>query len=71
MFPCGAADPSGKFLYVLTQPGAVAQNFSISGFAIDATTGKLALLPGSPLSLPANTTPATVTITRKTGESKE
>jgi 6-phosphogluconolactonase (cycloisomerase 2 family) len=60
-----AADPSGKFFYVLTQPGAVAQNFSITGFAIDPTTGKLAALPNSPLPLPANTTPATVTITVK------
>lgn len=60
-----AADPSGKFLYVLTQPGDVAQNFSISGFAIDPTTGKLTLVPGSPLTLPLNTTPATVTITPK------
>jgi 6-phosphogluconolactonase len=60
-----AADPSGKFLYVLTQPGAVAQNFSITGFAIDPATAKLTPVPGSPLTLPANTTPATVTITRK------
>jgi DNA-binding beta-propeller fold protein YncE len=60
-----APDPSGKFLYVLTQPGAVAQNFSISGFAIDPTTGKLTLLSSSPLPLPANTTPVTVAITRK------
>jgi 6-phosphogluconolactonase (cycloisomerase 2 family) len=60
-----AADPSGKFLYVLTQPGSVAQNFSISGFAIDPSTGRLTLLPGSPLSLPSNTTPATMTMTRK------
>ena len=60
-----AADPSGKFLYVLTQPGNVAQNFSISGFAIDPATGRLTLLQGSPLTLPLNTTPATVLITSK------
>ena len=60
-----AADPSGKFLYVLTQPGDVARNFSISGFAIDPSTGRLTLVPGSPLTLPVNTTPATVLITRK------
>ena len=60
-----AGDPSGKFLYVLTQPGPGAQNFSISGFAIDPTTGMLTPVSGSPLTLPANTWPATVTITRK------
>lgn len=60
-----AADPSGKFLYLLTQPAAVAGNFSISGYSIDPSTGKLTLAPNSPLPLPADTTPATVTITLK------
>jgi len=60
-----AADPSGKFLYVLTQtPGPPPQNFYISGFAIDPTAQTLTLVPGSPLTLPVNTPPATVTITR-------
>jgi 6-phosphogluconolactonase len=60
-----APDPSGRFLYLLTQPGAVASNFSLSGYAINPTTGMLTAVPGSPLTLPANTTPITVTIARK------
>jgi len=54
-----AVDPSGTFLYLLTA------NFSISGYAINQTTGILTAVPGSPLTLPANTTPATVTVARK------
>jgi 6-phosphogluconolactonase len=60
-----AVDPSGTFLYLLTQPGAVDVNFSISGYAINQTTGLLTAVPGSPLTLPANTTPVTVTVARK------
>lgn len=47
-----ALDPSGKFLYVVTQNAAPSTGDSLSGFAIDATTGALSPVPGSPFPLP-------------------
>lgn len=60
-------DPSGKFLYRGTQ--FANQPPSISGYAIDQTTGVLAPLPGSPFPVSTSTNDGTmpqfVTITRK------
>jgi 6-phosphogluconolactonase len=47
-----ALDPSGKFLYVVTQNAVPSAEASLSGFAIDATTGALSPVPGLPLPIP-------------------
>jgi 6-phosphogluconolactonase (cycloisomerase 2 family) len=52
-----AMDPSGKFLYLISQA-------AVSAYAIDQTTGALTAVPGSPF--PAvDGTPSAVLVTRK------
>ncbi len=64
-----AVDPSGKFLYVLTVSNATLspQEYSISGYAIDESTGVLTAVPGSPFDpgIPANAMPLSVTVSAK------
>ena len=61
-----AIDPSGKFLYVVTgTQGGTAM--ALAGYAIDASTGTLTPVAGSPFALPATAgTPILLTVTRKT-----
>ena len=55
----GAADASGRFLYVANLANSTSGN-SLSGFAIDATTGVLTSLPRSPF--PAPFSPVSVAV---------
>ena len=56
-----AVDPSGKFLYVGS--GLSYQASSVYAFAIDATTGALTAVPGSPFTVDG--TPQAITVTQK------
>jgi 6-phosphogluconolactonase len=58
-------DPSGKFLYFVSQNPS-GQGMALSGFAIDAATGALTTIAGSPFPLPSGGgTPVVLTVTRK------
>jgi 6-phosphogluconolactonase len=60
-----AIDPSGKFLYFVSQ-NMNGNGNSLSGFAIDASTGALTPLAGSPFAMPATVgSPVVMTVTRK------
>jgi 6-phosphogluconolactonase (cycloisomerase 2 family) len=65
-----APDPSGKFLYLLTQTGdSSGTSFAVSGYAIDPTSGALTPIPGSPYALPGTNSsdgPVTLIVTNKT-----
>ncbi len=52
-----AIDPLGKFLYVdvLDIPGGTSGSSSVYGYSMDATTGALTSLTGSPFPLPTGT----------------
>jgi 6-phosphogluconolactonase (cycloisomerase 2 family) len=54
-----AADASGRFLYVANSANSASGN-SVTGFAIDADTGILAELQGSPF--PASASPVSITV---------
>ncbi len=56
-----AVDPSGKFLYVGS--GLSYQAPSVYAFAINATTGALTPVPGSPITVDG--TPQAITVSRK------
>jgi len=56
-----AIDPSGEFLYVGS--GVSYQGPSVYAFAINATTGALTSVPGSPFTVDG--TPLAITVTRK------
>jgi 6-phosphogluconolactonase (cycloisomerase 2 family) len=60
-----AIDPSGKFLYFVSQ-NASGNGMGLSAFAIDASTGALTPIAGSPFALPASAgSPVVLTVTRK------
>jgi 6-phosphogluconolactonase (cycloisomerase 2 family) len=61
-----AIDPSGKFLYFVSQNSS-GIGIGLSGYAIDASTGAVTPVAGSPFALPATAgTPILLTVTRKT-----
>jgi 6-phosphogluconolactonase len=60
-----AIDPSGKFLYFVSQ-NMNGNGLSLSGFAIGASTGALTPLSGSPFALPTTVgLPVVMTVTSK------